>query len=62
MAKPEEKPDPKPWTPDLPLEDEEDEKEVQRRARAEARKDHLRKQYETPESKPKGKRTSLFAV
>lgn len=39
---------PKPWTPDQPLEDEEDEKETQRKARATARLNHLQKTYETP--------------
>ena len=62
MSKPEEKPDPKPWTPADPLEDEEDENETQRRARAEARKDYLRKQYETPPKDDKKKRRGLFVA
>ena len=36
--------DPKPWDPSQPLEDEEDEKEVQRRARATARLDFVREE------------------
>jgi hypothetical protein len=54
---------PKEWTPDQPLEDEEDEKEVQRRARANARLNHLTEQITKPKA-PKGKegRRSLFAV
>ena len=55
----EKKDEPKPWTPDQPLEDEDDEKETQRKARALARLEHLKKTYETP-PKGKGERKSIF--
>jgi hypothetical protein len=57
MAKPElvTKDDPKPWTPDQPLEDAADEEEAQVRARRAARLSHLQGQYEKPPEK-KGKR------
>jgi hypothetical protein len=64
MAKPElvpPKDEPKPWTPDQPLEDEEDEKETQRKARATARLNHLTKTYETPvDDGKKKKKSSLW--
>jgi hypothetical protein len=59
--KDDEKDDPKPWTPDQPLEDPDDEAETQRKARAVARLEHLRKGYEVPEGKKKGeKKSSLW--
>ena len=63
--KDDEKPDdqPKPWTPDQPLEDAEDEAETQRRARATARLNHLTKTLETPadpKKKKDGKKSSLW--
>lgn len=48
MAKKDEE---KEWTPDQPLEDEEDEAEVQRRARATARLNHLTEQIQKPKKK-----------
>jgi len=61
MANPDEKPDPKPWSPDQPLEDADDEAETQRRARAEARLNHLRGGYEKPpEPGDKKKKKKLF--
>jgi hypothetical protein len=67
MAKPEEKPNdpPKEWTPDQPLEDADDEAEVQRRHRAQRRMKYLDEQAEASSKKPRGKpgeRRSLFAV
>lgn len=50
MAKKEED-DPKPWTPDQPLDDEEDEAEVQRRARATLRLNHLTEEMTKPPKK-----------
>jgi hypothetical protein len=55
MTKPD---DPKPWTPDQPLEDEEDEKEAQVRARRAARLKHLEESYSKPLEKPKSKKLS----
>lgn len=55
-----EKPEPKPWTPDQPLEDEEDEKETQRKARATARLNHLQKSYEAPPDEPGKKKKKLW--
>ena len=62
MAKDEkEKPEEIPWTPDKPLGDEDDEKETQRRAQAEARKAYLIGQYSAdPKKAKKGERTKLF--
>ena len=61
MAKdPEKKPDEKPWTPDQPLEDEEDEKEVQRHARAKAREGYLVGELTKPPEKKPGERKKLF--
>ena len=63
MAKPElvpPKDDPKPWTPDQPLEDDDDEKETQRRARAEARLNHLRTGYEKPAEPSDKKKKKLW--
>jgi hypothetical protein len=50
------------WTPDKPLADEDDEKEVHRRAQAEARKAYLIGTYaKDPDKKPKdGKKKPLF--
>lgn len=61
MAK-DDKPDdkPKPWTPADPLEDEEDEKEVQRRARANVRLKHLETEMGKPAPDDKKKKRSLF--
>lgn len=60
----EEKPEEIPWTPDKPLGDDDDEAEVQRRARANARLKHLESQYESapPDKKDKkdGKKKSLW--
>jgi len=50
---------PKEWTPDQPLEDADDEKEVQRRARANARLRHLEEGLTKPPEK-KGERKKLF--
>jgi hypothetical protein len=50
---------PKAWTPDQPLEDEEDEKETQRKARAEARLNHLRTGFEKP-PEPEKKKKKLW--
>lgn len=62
MAKKDDEKDEKPWTPDQPLPDEEDEKEVQRRAAATARLNHLTKSLETPPGKKKDgeKKSSLW--
>jgi hypothetical protein len=63
MAKPElvpPKDEPKPWTPDQPLDDEDDEKETQRRARAEARLNHLKTSYEKPPDEPGKKKKKLW--
>lgn len=49
----------KPWTPDQPLEDEEDERETQRRARATARLNHVVKSLETP-AEPDKKKKKLW--
>jgi len=51
MGKPElveKKDEPKPWTPDQPLEDADDETEAQVRARRAARQRYLEKQVEAP--------------
>jgi len=57
------KDDPKPWTPADPLEDEEDEKEVQRRARANARLRFLEDSVSKPADpkKDKKERKGLFS-
>jgi hypothetical protein len=62
MAKEEPKKDePKPWTPDDPLEDKDDEEEVQRRARANARLQRLQDGYLKPaEPEPGKKKKKLF--
>ena len=49
----------KPWTPDQPLPDEEDEKEVNRRARANARLRYIEESVSKPPKK-KGERKKLF--
>jgi hypothetical protein len=52
-----------PWSPDKPMADDGDEEEVQRRAKAEARKAYLIGQYAAdPKKKEKkpGERRSLF--
>jgi hypothetical protein len=54
MPKKEEDDDPKPWSPDQPLEDEDDEEKAQSIARARARTDHLYKQYTEPPKPGKG--------
>jgi hypothetical protein len=58
MGKPELVPDdkPKPWTPDQPLEDADDETEAQVRAKRAARLKHLEGQYEKPAEPPKKKK------
>jgi len=48
--------DPKPWTPDQPLDDADDETEAQVRAKRAARQRHLEKQYETPVEDDKKKK------
>jgi hypothetical protein len=57
MAKePEKKDDPKPWTPDQPLEDADDENEAQVRAKRAARLKFLEEQHTKPaDTKPKKK-------
>jgi hypothetical protein len=40
--------EPKPWSPDQPLEDEDDEEKAQAIARARVRTDYLVEQYRTP--------------
>ena len=63
MAKEKETPDdaPKPWNPDTPLEDKDDEEEVQRRARANARLKRLEEGYLKPaEPEPGKKKKKLF--
>ena len=49
------KDDPKEWTPADPLDDEEDEKETQRVARATARRKHLEESYAESLKKKSGK-------
>ena len=59
MGKPElvpPKDEPKPWTPDQPLEDADDETEAQVRARRAARQRYLEKQVETPAKEEKSKK------
>ena len=57
MAKDEKdkKDDPKPWTPDQPLEDADDEAEAQVRARRSARLKYLEEQVSKPPAKDKKK-------
>jgi hypothetical protein len=55
MGKPNDPPEPKPWTPDQPLPDEEDEKEAQVRAQRAARVKHLEDGFTKPPEK-KGKK------
>jgi hypothetical protein len=45
----------KPWTPADPLEDQDDEEEVQAKARAKARLDYLTGEYNKPPEKKKKK-------
>jgi len=59
MAKEEDKDKPKVWTPDQPLEDEEDEEKAHAISKARARTDYLYKQYTTP-ADPKGKKKKGF--
>lgn len=54
------KTDPKPWTPDQPLEDAADEEDTQRRARALARLDHLKESYSKPPEKDGKKKKKLW--
>ena len=56
MAKKDDDDDSKPWTPDQPLEDSDDEEKAQSIARARARTDHLYKQYTTPADPKKKKK------
>ena len=50
------KDDPKPWTPDQPLEDEDDETKAHMIARAKARTDYLYKTFTEPPDPKKSKK------
>jgi hypothetical protein len=50
-----------PWTPDQPLPDKDDEAEVDREARARARLDFLRTQYNKEQPGKKPKRKGIFS-
>lgn len=54
MAKEKDGDDPKPWTPDQPLEDDDDEEKAQAIARARVRTEFLVEQYKQPPKKGKG--------
>jgi hypothetical protein len=49
----------KPWTPDQPLEDADDETEAQVRAKRAARLKHLEESYSKPAEPPKKKKTAF---